>query len=1058
MSAPLLLVLVLLVVGASPAAAATPTVTINPTPTAGYSTAQVSGEIDPGTQEVAFYAEYRLAGSADPWTEQFVESVAAGSGPTPVSAEFTGLAAGTEYETRLDAFSNETLFLSPEPNPTFTTQAVTAPTVSMEPAGAVTATAAHFSGQINPNAPEAEPTSADVEGGFAVKWHFECTPECPGLSGGIVAADNSAHEVEADTTGLLPGTTYEVSLIGENAGGAATRAGAGPISFTTPSVAPVVSGSTTKQVSATEAVLSAQVNPGGAPTTYRFEYGTGTTYSQSTPVSAPIGADNEPHEVSARIEGLAPGTTYHWRAVATNSVTTFGPDQTFTTFLAAPVGGLPDGRVYEQVTPVDKYGAEAQGRLDVVQAALDGSAIAFFEQSAFPGSEGAQDFGSYLATRGTEGWSTQGLLPSPTTGPAGAVYGKSEDLKYSYVTNGSPAIGFTFYQRDNATRQLTPIARFGAIPHVVATSSDDSKLLFEAKAQLVPGAAEGMNLYLWDRASGTIHLAGALNAGTPEGEAPEEGAVAGPYAWAEQETSGGGTGGGYYTTNALAKNGESAYFTALGTGQLYLRRNLLAAQSQLNGQGECTEPQAACTVEVSESQAATPDPEGEKPAAYLAASSEGPPVVFFRSAEKLTDDATTGPEDEGADLYRYEAETGVLTDLVPDGTDPNGAEVQGVLGASADGSRVYFVANGVLGDGVAKGAVPGTCVVTVSATSSRTCNLYLWERGGGITFISELEQNGGAEESSDFADWEPSEAGGQVARTARISADGKTLVFRSRSKLTGYENEGVPEFYRYQVGGEVQCITCNPTGAAPVAAPTLFSIKNTLSGIQNQPPVLTRNLSRTGDRFFFESADKLVPGDTNGDVSCPLLIQAEIGVLDLPACQDVYEWEASDPSNASDTCTTASPSYGSSSGGCLYLISTGTSPEPSFLADVDLEGNNAFFYTGQQLVGQDRDSLLDIYDARVGGGIASQNPPPPNPCLEQASCKGPTPAPPSDATPGSAGFSETQTKPPLKCRRGFKKAKRHGKSICVKRGDHKRRHHHKRSHHERSHHKSGGSK
>ena len=37
-----------------------------------------------------------------------------------------------------------------------------------------------------------------------------------------------------------------------------------------------------------------------------------------------------------------------------------------------------------------------------------------------------------------------------------------------------------------------------------------------------------------------------------------------------------------------------------------------------------------------------------------------------------------------------------LTDLTPDSGDANGAEVQGVLGASEDGSHVYFVANGDL--------------------------------------------------------------------------------------------------------------------------------------------------------------------------------------------------------------------------------------------------------------------------------------------------------------------------------------------------------------------------
>ena len=35
-------------------------------------------------------------------------------------------------------------------------------------------------------------------------------------------------------------------------------------------------------------------------------------------------------------------------------------------------------------------------------------------------------------------------------------------------------------------------------------------------------------------------------------------------------------------------------------------------------------------------------------------------------------------------------------------------------------------------------------------------------------------------------------------------------------------------------------------------------------------------------------------------------------------------------------------------------------------------GNNVFFFTTQGLVAQDRDELVDVYDARVGGGIAAQ--------------------------------------------------------------------------------------
>ena len=104
----------------SASAAEPPTVTIDPTVTTGYTTAEVSGEVDPKGEEVNVYAEYRMAGTDGAWREYFVQTIAAGVGPTVVEAEITGLEPSTEYEFRLNAEvrgSGETY--SPEPNPTF---------------------------------------------------------------------------------------------------------------------------------------------------------------------------------------------------------------------------------------------------------------------------------------------------------------------------------------------------------------------------------------------------------------------------------------------------------------------------------------------------------------------------------------------------------------------------------------------------------------------------------------------------------------------------------------------------------------------------------------------------------------------------------------------------------------------------------------------------------------------------------------------------------------------------------------------------------------------------
>ena len=89
-------------------------------------------------------------------------------------------------------------------------------------------------------------------------------------------------------------------------------------------------------VGPTTATVGGTVNPGGQATTWYVEYGTSTSYGSKTAnVSAGSGTANT--AVSANLTGLTPGTTYHYRVVATNSAgTARGADGIFSTS-AAPV-------------------------------------------------------------------------------------------------------------------------------------------------------------------------------------------------------------------------------------------------------------------------------------------------------------------------------------------------------------------------------------------------------------------------------------------------------------------------------------------------------------------------------------------------------------------------------------------------------------------------------------------------------------------------------------------------------------------------------------------------
>ena len=86
-----------------------------------------------------------------------------------------------------------------------------------------------------------------------------------------------------------------------------------------------------RAVDRTAATLTGTVDPNGTATTYRFEYGTTTAYGlQTAERDAGAGADGA--AVEAPLAVLTPGTTYHYRAVATSAAgTARGADRTFRT-------------------------------------------------------------------------------------------------------------------------------------------------------------------------------------------------------------------------------------------------------------------------------------------------------------------------------------------------------------------------------------------------------------------------------------------------------------------------------------------------------------------------------------------------------------------------------------------------------------------------------------------------------------------------------------------------------------------------------------------------------
>jgi len=209
------------------------------------------------------------------------------------------------------------------------------------------------------------------------------------------------------------------------------------------------------------------------------------------------------------------------------------------------------------------------------------------------------------------------------------------------------------------------------------------------------------------------------------------------------------------------------------------------------------------------------------------------------------------------------------------------------------------------------------------------------------------------------------------------------------------------------------CASCNPTGARPAgteAHPELADVENwgpqwiaaNIPGWTRYSVTSTlyqsRYLSDSG-RLFFNAHDGLVPQDVNG-------------------AGDVYEYE---PPGVGG-CSSSSVWFSERSGGCVDLISSGSSPEESAFLDASATGGrdaqghegggDAFFLTSAKLSSQDFDTALDVYDAHE---CSTQSPciaPPraqPTPCTtspSETSCRpAPSPQPEIFGSPSSATFS-----------------------------------------------------
>lgn len=203
--------------------------------------------------------------------------------------------------------------------------AASSPAVVTGKANRIGDSSAVLNGTVNPN-------GADTT--YYFRWGLNTGY---GVNGKTMSAGGGTRTVSVAETasGLIPGTTYHYQLVATNRFG--TSVGADR-TFTTSGHAPpdVATGPAT-QISSTGATVTGVVNPHNQSTTYYFQFGLTPAYGFQT-VAGTVNAGGAAVNVAGTLQGLTPGTIFHYRLVATHGgtaqTTTYGADATFMTYPA----------------------------------------------------------------------------------------------------------------------------------------------------------------------------------------------------------------------------------------------------------------------------------------------------------------------------------------------------------------------------------------------------------------------------------------------------------------------------------------------------------------------------------------------------------------------------------------------------------------------------------------------------------------------------------------------------------------------------------------------------
>lgn len=774
--------------------------------------------------------------------------------------------------------------------------------------------------------------------------------------------------------------------------------------------APEVSGQRAGQVSDSGARLSASLNPHAVETHYRFEIIAQANYeadgedfgsgARSAPVpDADVGSGASPISVSVPVAGLAAGTTYRFRLVASScgepnaiegecltqgegSPGEEGADRTFTTYLA-PAAGPASSRGYELVTPpttggyvptvneLGFSGIAAGSAFETDFATAQGDGLIFgIEGGSLPGFPGGGFHDTYEAQResieGFGRWRTSfnGLPGEVVREPTPNGFSADHGSSFWAVVKGAQAEQGNYIRRAGGVLDSACAAEPGGDLEFIGCGSLGTDP-YASGAWISPNAGH----VVFSTVSVAAREAQKLEpAAAPKGVGSVYDRTSDGVTHVVSLKQDGGSFGGGETAHHLGVSADGTAVAFEVAGAIYVR---------LDNQS---------TVKVS-----------DEPVRFGGISRHGDRVAYLvpDPSEPLVD----GKLIPQGKIFVCDVRKGPCA---TPGTQVGTGAKSVLVNFSADGSHVYF---------------------------SEEDDLFAWD-GSGTEFIAHLDPTDvigrpghGERLVGGLGLWvpyavapDPEPWAGPASDPSRTTPDGSVFVFESRANLTGYDSAGHSEIYRYDPADGLSCLSCNPTGIAAGSDAQLES--DPPAQFFSLPPVnaLSRiaNVTDNGGRVFFQSAERLVLNDTDKRL-------------------DVYEWLA--PGEAG--CARG--------GGCVRLVSSGQSSTDDYLYATTPNGRDVFFESGDRLVPRDLEAAPSIYDAREGGG---ETPPvaTPAPCQGEA-CQPLAATPPEEIVPASSRFVGSGSSHPGRGRGRRVRARRHGRRRCaVTKHRHRRRRGHRRAH------------